>query len=195
MSCSELIDSLRKAADERVRLLWQDAEREAAEAKADVARRIGQLHDDAGRRQASAQRDAIALARSAANSRAREIRLSSEQALSGRLRDAAGPLLSGLRDPGYEAVFTKIARELPALAWRLVRVNPEDALLAKKYFPGAEIVSDPGITGGVDASTEGGSVRIISTFEKRLERAWSDMLPILIREVYREVADGVPAAS
>jgi vacuolar-type H+-ATPase subunit E/Vma4 len=29
---------------------------------------------------------------------------------------------------------------------------------------------------------------ILNSFEKRLERAWEDLLPLLIREAYKEVA-------
>ena len=103
--------------------------------------------------------------------------------------------LPALRKAGYEAVFGKMVQELPALSWKRVQVNPGDVALAGRYFPAAEIVPDPGITGGLDVSTEDGSIRVINTFEKRLERAWSDMLPLLIKDVYQEVADGTPAAS
>ncbi len=195
MSCKELIESLRKTADERVRLLQEEAEREARAIKADLSRRLEERRADAIRMQEAARRDAAAQALSSANVRARLLRLSAEQALSARLRDAAGSCLAVLRDAGYDAVFEKLARELPAVSWKTVRVNPGDVALAGKIFPGAEIVPDPSITGGMDVSARDGSIRVANTFEKRLERAWGDMLPLLIREIYREVSDGVPAAS
>jgi len=195
MSCRELIDSLKKAADERVLLMRQEAEREAGAAKADVARRLEQRRDEAKRREAVVQRDANARALSAANNRARGIRLSAEKELSARLEAAAASSLPALRKAGYETAFEKMARELPVLAWHTVRVNPGDIALAEKYFPGAEIVPDLNITGGMDVSTKDGSIRVINTFEKRLERAWSDMLPLLIRDVYGEGSDGTSAAS
>jgi vacuolar-type H+-ATPase subunit E/Vma4 len=195
MSCRELIDSLRKAADEKVLLIRREAESEAGEAKAGVARRLDQLRDDADRKRSAAERDAVSEALSAANNRARDVRLSSEQRLSARLKVLTGASLASLRTGGYEAVFAAMTKELPALSWRTVRVNPEDVALAGKYFPGAEIMQDPHITGGMDVSTEGGSIRVVNTFEKRLERAWSDMLPLLIKDVYREVSDGASAAS
>ena len=195
MSCRELIDSLKKAADERVLLMRQEAEREAGAAKADVARRLEQRRDEAKRREAVVQRDANARALSAANNRARGIRLSAEKELSARLEAAAASSLPALRKAGYETAFEKMARELPVLAWHTVRANPGDIALAEKYFPGAEIVPDLNITGGMDVSTKDGSIRVINTFEKRLERAWSDMLPLLIRDVYGEGSDGTSAAS
>lgn len=195
MSCKELIDSLKKAADERVLLMRQESEREAGAAKADVARRLEQRRDEAKRKEAAAQRDANAQALSAANNRAREIMLSAEKELSARLEAVAASSLPGLRKAGYETAFGKMARELPTLAWHTVRVNPGDVALAEKFFPGAEIVPDRNITGGMDVSTKDGSIRVINTFEKRLERAWSDMLPLLIRDVYGEGSGGIPAAS
>lgn len=195
MSCKELIDSLKKAADERVLLMRQEAEREAGAAKADVARRLELLRNEARTKEAAAQRDANAQALSAANNRAREIRLMAGKELSSRLLAAAASSLPGLRKAGYEAAFGKLSRELPALAWHTVRVNPGDIALAGKYFPGAEIVPDRNITGGMDASTKDGSIRVINTFEKRLERAWSEMLPLLIKDVYGEGSDGTLAAS
>jgi vacuolar-type H+-ATPase subunit E/Vma4 len=195
MSCKELIDSLKKAADERVLLMRQEAEREAGAAKADVARRLEQRRDEAKKKEAAAQRDAITQALSAASNRAREIRLSAEKELSARLEAAAASSLPALRKAGYETAFGKMARELPVLAWHTVRVNPGDVALAGKYFPGAEIVPDRNITGGMDASTKDGSIRVINTFEKRLERAWSEMLPLLIKDVYGEGPDGTPGES
>jgi vacuolar-type H+-ATPase subunit E/Vma4 len=195
MSCKELIESLRKTADERIRLLQQEAEREAGAVQADVARRLEQLRSDMGAKQAASGREAIVQALSAANNQARVIRLSAEKKLSARLEIIAASSLGALRKVDYEAAFGTMARELPALAWHAVRVNPEDAALAGKYFPGAEIIPDRNITGGMDASTADGTVRIINTFEKRLERAWTDMLPVLIKDVYQEVSDGAPAAS
>jgi V/A-type H+/Na+-transporting ATPase subunit E len=194
MSCKELITSLKKAADEKVLVIRHEVEQEAGAAKADVARRLEQRRDEAKKKEAAALRDANAQALSAANNRAREIRLAAEKELSARLEAAAASSLSALRKTGYETAFRKMAQELPALAWHTVRVNPEDVGLAKKYFPGAEIVPDPKITGGMDVSMKDGSIRVINTFEKRMERAWSDMLPLLIRDVYGEGSDGTPAA-
>ncbi len=195
MSCKELIESLRKAADERVRLLWEEAEREAGAVEAAAAQRLGQLRRELEKKRSISVRDKEIRAVSEADYRARHVRLSAEKALSARLYDIARSSLQALRGKDYEAVFGKMACELPTLAWRTVRVNPADAALARMHFPGAEIVSDDTITGGMDASTEGGAIRIINTFEKRLERAWEDMLPGLIKDVYQEVSSGVPAAS
>jgi V/A-type H+-transporting ATPase subunit E len=195
MSCRELIESLRKGADEKGRVMQQEAEQAAGTAKAEVERRLERLRSDADKQRMEANREAFARALSVANNRARAIRLSAEQELSVLLKNSAASSLATLRRADYEEVFAKMARELPALAWHTVRVNPGDAALAAKYFPGAEIVPDRNITGGMDASIQDGSIRVINTFEKRLERSWSDMLPLLIRDIYGEGSDGTPAAS
>ncbi len=67
-------------------------------------------------------------------------------------------------------------------------MNPADIGLAKRHFPGAEIVPDETISGGMDATAEDGAIRVMNTFEKRLERAWREMLPLLIKDVYQEVS-------
>ena len=195
MSCKELIESLRKGADEKGRLIQQEAEQAAGEAKADLERRLERLRGEADQKRMEASREAIAQALSTANNRARAVRLSAEQGLSVRLMESAALSLATLRRADYEDVFAKMAKEFPALAWKTVRVNAGDAARAKKYFPNAEIVVDAKIMGGMDASTQDGSIRVINTFEKRLERAWSDILPLLIKDAYQEVSNGVPAAS
>jgi len=194
MSCRELIESLRRANDEKIRNLWQDAEAEAAKARAGVAERLDRIRTEHAELRASRVRAAQAGALSEANDRARAVRLSLEQSLSGRLYASAREQLPRLRDDGYPAVFERLVLELPVLDWTVVRVHPADVDLAKKYFKHAEIVGDSAISGGVDAATGAGAIRVVNTLEKRLERAWVEMLPHLIREAYQEVSDGASAA-
>lgn len=195
MSCVELIDSLRKAADERVRLLWQEAESKAAELRSDAARRIVQLRDDLEKSRTAAGPGHNSTEFAEAQHKAHLIRLSARQELSRRLYEMAAGSLPALRDGNYDRIFTKMAAELPALDWKSVLVNPADAALARKHFPQAAVKSDANITGGMDVSTAEGSVRIINTFEKRLERAWREMLPGLLKDALREVTDGTSAFS
>lgn len=125
-----------------------------------------------------------------AGSRARAIRLASEKTLSERLLLAARASLARLRHDGYPTVFEQLALELPALPWKIVRVNPADVDLARKHVRDAEIVPMESITGGLEAAVADGSVRAVNTYEKRLELLWADLLPLLIRDVYQEVSDG-----
>jgi V/A-type H+-transporting ATPase subunit E len=190
MSGRELIESLRKAGDEKAGMLRQEAEAAAREMRAGLADRLARLRADRERDQSLAANAALSARVSEANNQARRSRLIVEQALADRLFAAAGSSLRRLRDEGYPRVFEMLAWELPFLTWNAVRVNPSDVETAKRVFPDAEIVPDETISGGMDASTEDGAVRVINTFEKRLERAWPDLLPLLIRDVYGEMGDG-----
>ncbi len=197
MSSKELIESLRKVCDEKTRSIWKEAEAEAEKIRAEVARKLDRLREETARIEAVGATEKIAQAVSEANNEARRLRLSVEKALSDRLFSFAASSLSRLRNERYPHVFETLARELPPLLWQSVRVNPEDIDLAKKYFPAAEIIPDKTIVGGMDAMTDAGKVRVINTFEKRLERAWvEDMLPGLIEDCYEEMSGhGTPRVS
>ncbi|HET6516558.1 MAG TPA: V-type ATP synthase subunit E [Thermodesulfovibrionales bacterium] len=186
MGYRELIESLRKAADERVRSIWQEAETEAEKIRNEGTRKAAQVRDEyAAMEGTEAEATGSAVIFDALN-RSRMYRLTSEKRLSDRLFALAASCLSPLRDEGYGENFEVIVKELPLFPWKTVRVNPRDVGLARENFPDAEIVSDEGITGGVDAETEEGKVRVIDTFEKRLERAWVEILPALTKEIYEE---------
>jgi len=184
MGSKELIESLRRAADERIRLIWKDAEGEASKAKAEVSRRLDRIRESSARTESLAATAAQVAAVSVANNLSRKHMLKAERALSDRLFSVALSSLPRLRNSGYGVAFEKMAQELPPLAWKSVRVNPEDVDLAKSMFASAEVIPDKRISGGVDATTEGGKIRVINTLEKRLERAWMDMLPGLIKDAY-----------
>jgi len=79
-------------------------------------------------------------------------------------------------------VFSRLAAELPPIAWETLRVNPADAEVATRLFPRARIVPDSAICGGMEALAEEGRIRVINTLEKRLERVWPELLPALIEE-------------
>lgn len=194
MSCKELIDSLRKAGDVKTRALWKDAEAEADRIRSEAKRTLEQLQADGAGRRASLAGAASAEALTDANNRVRSLRLAAEITISGRLYSSAVDSLRRLRDEkNYQEVFETLARELPSLDWRTVRVNPADEPLARVTFPHAEFIPDANISGGMDVSGEGGAIRIVNTFEKRLERAWEGLLPGLIADVYQEVSDGASA--
>ena len=184
MGCKELIESLRRAADERIKLIWHETEGEAEKVREEVSHKLDQLRENCSRAESLAVTAAQLSAVSEANNRSRTFLLKAEKALSERLYSVALSSLPRLRGSDYREVFGKMARELPLLDWKKVRVNPEDAGLAKSIFTGADIIPDKSIAGGVDAMTDGGKIRVINTFEKRLERAWVDMLPELLKKIH-----------
>jgi V/A-type H+-transporting ATPase subunit E len=190
MGCKELIESLRKAADERIKLIWQETEGEAERAREEASHKLEQLRENCAQTESLAAAAAQVAAVSEAKNRSRTRLLAAEKALSDRLYSAVLSSLPRLRGGDYREAFGKMVRELPPLEWKTVRVNPEDTGLAKSIFPGADIIPDATISGGVDAATDGGKIRVINTFEKRLERSWVDMLPELLKKIYDSVEKG-----
>ena len=65
-------------------------------------------------------------------------------------------------------------------------VNPEDRTAARSLFPQAEVIADATIAGGLDV--EDGPVRISNTLQSRLESAWPEILPGLMKEILEEVS-------
>jgi V/A-type H+/Na+-transporting ATPase subunit E len=193
MSCTELIESLRRAGNKKAGALWLEAEAEAARFRAELGRRTVRIREENERTRAGGADALMKAAVAGARARARVLRLDAEQAVSGRLFSAASGSLRRLCEKDGEKTFEKLARELPSLDWRVVRVNPGDAGYARKYFPDAELVTDANISGGMDAATEGDAIRVVNTLEKRLERAWPDLLPVLMKEVFQEANDASPA--
>ncbi len=190
MGSRELIESLRRAGEESIRLHRKDAEQEAESREASLVKQLAELSRHYADELAAAENEETRRARAEAGSRVRAVRLAAEKRLSDRLFSIVHASLAQLRHDGYPAIFEKLVRELPALPWKRVRVHPADIELARKLLPGAEIVPEETISGGVDAAIADGRIRVINTFEKRLELAWADLLPLLISDAYEEISDG-----
>ncbi len=195
MSSEKLIESLRRTGDEKIRILRQEAEQEAEAVRIAAYRRIEELRKRYADQLAVALGEETLRALAEAGNRARALRLAAEKALSDRLLLIARSSLQRLRDAGYPAVFEKLALELPSYPWKLVRVHPADVRLARKYFPNAEIIPVETLAGGMDVTITDATIRVINTFEKRLERGWNELLPLMIRDVYREISDGASPES
>ncbi len=190
MGSRELIESLNREADERARSIRDDAEAEAR-------RILGEAREkaEALARECRAEQERAARARTAeivleAKGEPRALKARSSAELVGRLRDLAFSCLGELRASNYEGVFRGLAAEIPANDWEVVRVNPADVKLASDVFGGLRVQGDAGITGGMEAASGGGLVQVVNTFEKRLERAWEELLPGLLREVYETCGAG-----
>jgi len=189
MGCNELIESLRKASEGRVCAIWTDAEEEARKIWADVSHEIGRMREEYAGTLSGPAHVEVSTILMEAHKKARMIGLSAEDVISKRLFSLAMTLLLRLRNEGYEDLFGRLARELPPLRWQTLKVNPDDVDLARKYFPDAEIFPDGNIAGGFRATAEAERIRVVNTFEKRLERAWADLLPVLMGDVYHEISD------
>jgi V/A-type H+-transporting ATPase subunit E len=189
MSYRELIEALNRECEEKLQQIRQEAECDAGKFREEVLKKVCELKDRCGREQSAAvkaQREAIL---SRAVDTARTNRLRAEEALSGRLHGLAVRSLVTLRNEHYREVLSSLVAELPPGPWEVVKVNPEDRELARTLLPGAEVIeATPGITGGVEAEGRNGSFRVVNTFEKRLERVWPEMLPEIIKDVYRDLS-------
>ena len=182
MGCRELIESHRAAGEGKVRALRAEGEQQIDLIRADALKRIETLRIQQTQQQAAAAADHASQLLADANASSRRVRLRSERALAERLHALARASLPSLRNVGYADMFSSFVRELPPFVWKTVSVNPEDEALARGHFSEAVISPDPVITGGFIAVSEGDQVRIVNTFEQRLENLWEELLPDIMRE-------------
>ena len=187
MGYHELIASLRREGEEKADGIRRTAAAEADRVKGEAAVEMQSLRDSYSRLRAEAV--AAEEGRLMADSRrqAERIRLHAEAALVERLYDVARASLAELRDERYDEQFARLVGELLPCAWETVRVNPVDAALAQRHFPGARIEQDSAISGGVRVSGDGGRLTNDNTFEKRLERCWPELAPDVTATVLRLV--------
>ncbi len=183
MGRRELIESLRKAGEDKAVALRREADEEENKIRAEAEQRLGHIRDECGSRHASELAERIEAISSEAEAQARIKMIAAEARLSDRLFGLARASLPRLRAEKRGELLPALARELPDFPWKKVTVNPADAGLAARLFPDAEIIPDGGISGGIDAAAEDGKVRVVNTLEKRLERAWEDILPGLVQEI------------
>ena len=182
MGFEELLTALRSEGDEKRRIVRQEGAAEAARLKDEAAARLARLGEKFQQEQArtiAAQASAIL---SEAERSARRTRLAAAEMLAQKLYQLARGLLPCLRVKDYPRIFGLLAAELPPIEWETLRVNPADAGIATDLFPRARIVPDTAICGGMEALAEEGRIRVINTLEKRLERVWPELLPVLIEE-------------
>ncbi len=187
MGYRELIEALRSEGEEKIRAIRQETEAEAESIRSEAAKEIERIRAEHDRQQSKAVADVAGEVLSEAAARARAIRVRAEQELSDRMARLARASLAQLRDDRYAETFAGLVRELPQHLWAVARVNPADLDMAKTCFPGAEIVPDSTIIGGLEVSDWDGKIRVVNTFETRLERSWTNILPGLIRELEKSV--------
>lgn len=182
MGYRELIDALRKEGEEKIRDIWQAAEGEAKRVREEAFKRIEKMKEEYNDLYSSTVRRQTENIILEAVKRERRIKASIEKELSDRLYNIALKSLYLLRDKRYGDVFDALFQELPKKSWKTVRVNLEDEEFARRYFPDSEIILDSRITGGLEVTGMDGMIRIVNTFEKRLERVWMEIVPEIIKE-------------
>lgn len=183
MGSEELLAALRKEGDRKSEAIRAEAESAARRLTEEAAQQQALTRDRYAREQAkglaAVQRSLLVEAEHAA----RLVRLASYEKLAQRLWQLALALLPTLRDDDYPALFARLAAELPPRDWKQVRVNPADLERAQGLFPKARLEPDRGISGGLVAWAQGEEMQVVDTLEKRLERAWPELLPLILKEV------------
>jgi vacuolar-type H+-ATPase subunit E/Vma4 len=187
MGYRELIESIQREAEEKIRTIWHEAEAQTKTLKSGSEEQLKLMRERYTEMQSSAVKKQVEGILSEAKNKGRIIRLSTEASLSKRLYSTALSSLGILRNERYKDVFRTLAAELPSFKWQTVKVNPEDKELAKECFPDAKIIPDTAITGGMEVAAEDGEIKIINTFKKRLENGWTEIVPALIMDVYKEL--------
>lgn len=168
----EAIHRLRQEAEAKVREQRSAAERDLTARQAEAAAKFAARLDLFSR-----------TALMAAKRQADQTLARAHTQLAARLRALAVQDLACLRDEGYAQAFARLVRELPGEAWEEIKVHPDDQGLARAALPQARIVGDGRITGGLEVMSNGGRMRVDNTLAKRLERAWPELLPKILREL------------
>jgi V/A-type H+/Na+-transporting ATPase subunit E len=184
MGYRELIDAIRSEGEDKVRAGWKEAEEEAQKIREETSVKAKELREKYSELQASSVEGKVEAVLVIARREAQNVRFLARNELSDRLYLAALRSLRHLRNERYSDIFRLLVRELPHRQWHSVRVNPVDQDRAGEHFPEAEIIPDDAVSGGLEVSASGGSIRVINTFEKRLERIWPEVLPELLHDLY-----------
>lgn len=182
MGAEELLAALREEGERKARAVREKAGDTGARLRDEAALRLAQLRDGYARQQTAAIEVEERTILAEAGRAARRIRLAGAELLAERLLGVAHTLLPGLGAEDPE-LFGRLAGELPPRTWETLRVNPADLAHAQALFPLARIETDPGISGGMEAWAPGRELQVVNTLEKRLERAWPELLPLLLEEL------------
>jgi len=183
LGLEELINTLKKNEQKQIDDIWQQARTEADSLRKQIAEAIAKITEEHADQLASACRKSVRVIVAEAEMMARKKKLFAYQDLDEVLHATAINQLPKLREHGYENVFAQLAKELPDSQWEKLIVNPSDMDLAAKFFDKNIVQPDTAITGGLIAVNAGGKIIVDNTFEKRLERQWSHILPELIKRI------------
>jgi vacuolar-type H+-ATPase subunit E/Vma4 len=188
MGYQELIASLRKEGAEKVKALHQETRAESEKIQDEAAEMIAELREEFRVKEEALEKSREERSLSAAQRTVRAIRLEAEANLADRLSGLALTCLHVLRQDNYEKTFEMLVHELPSTWWNEAVVHSDDEAMARTYFPNAEVVPDPAVIGGIEVYRQDRRQHVINTFEKRLERAWEELLPLIVRDIYRELS-------
>lgn len=187
MNCEELIESLWQEAEKKIGVIIRETGEEESRINNEALLRINRLREDSQQHCFAASGKRTEEALSEAAKKARLINIAEDLRLAERLYRISHASLHRLRNPDYQTSFRIMAEELPPLDWKTIRVNPEDAVIAREHFPEARIITDDSISGGMDVVTDDDKIRVINTLEKRLEHAWWEILPHILKDLHETI--------
>jgi hypothetical protein len=180
MGRETLLESLRGAAAEDRAALWRDARAAADQYAAELDRAFASERARLQQELATLTQNLTHEANAEAQRRRRATDARDALALANRCRMLAEAELPRLRAAYGPPLFLALAAELPGLEWRRITVNPSDLETAQHVFPGAVVVGDANVRGGLTAETSDGRVRVSNTLETRLALAWPDLALTLV---------------
>jgi len=193
LGLEELINTLKKNGQKQIEDIWQQARDEADSLRKQKADAIARITEEHANKLASACQRSVRNIVAEAEIKARGKKLFAYQKLDEVLRSTALKQLPKLRELDYENVFAWLVEELPDGQWEKIKVNPSDVDLATRFFSENIVQPDPAITGGLIAVNGDGRIIVDNTFEKRLERQWSQILPELIKNIEKKYGELKPA--
>lgn len=184
MTRESMLQHLRLQGEETISRLWREAETRIREQRALAERTLAEQREQAAT-EFSARLDLLGrTGQMEARQQADRRRVTAHNQLAARLKELAVANLATLRSMDYDRVFALLVDELPkGVEWEGVTVHPDDRGLAAAALPRASITTDSAITGGLAVTAREGRVRIVNTFDKRLERAWPEILAVLLHEL------------
>lgn len=186
MSRQELLDDLRRQGEAKVKALWEEVRTAADAYRQELAQ---EQQAEAERLERETSRQAATSRQRLLNDSRRELtgrRLQATQALAERLHRLALAELPALRRDGGGDLFAALAAELPELPWAEIRVHPDDAQAAQRHFAKAQILPDPELVGGLVARAQDRPLTVDNSLDRRLERLWPQLLPLLLAELKPE---------
>jgi vacuolar-type H+-ATPase subunit E/Vma4 len=183
MSYEKLIDVLLQDGSEKIREIWREAETKAKEILAEKERKINEIKKRYEQLIQDAVKEQIDAINLDAEKEAKRIKLIAQQKFFKKLYDLSLSMLYLLKEERYRDIFRALSNEIPEYKWDKVFVNEQDISIAKEIFPTLKVIVDNKISGGFIVMTENEDICIDNTFEKRLQRAWIDIIPQLMMEI------------
>ena len=189
MGEQELKKALQREGEESARAFWKQAEAIVEARRKDVDAELEQLRSESNRKLQADIDELRGKLLFAAHTESRNSRLLAESAVAERLHSLAQQLLPKLSEASRDKLWEAYCTELPAAEWSTLTVHPDDHDRAQESFPELKIDRDSKVGGGMIATSADGEIRVDNTLFCRLERAWPDLLPQLIKELHQMVEE------